>query len=260
MRRHRCFPRACAKAPSQRSARRRSTQPLYLGHPLVQAAVAASRDMPATRGRGRDPPDGAAEELAALCRPARAPAARQAVVRWLREGRAAGAGALSSESGERAPPQDRAEAAAAHRCATAPRRWPSNVDEDALHDAERGEAVRAPGRGGCGRAEALRARVAAGRPLHRGSARSSCGAGGSGLEERLEQAQARRDGATGSEARTEAERALLSAGNAAWPKLDGAIAPAREPRRRRPSSNTSSTSTGAATRRRVSSACSIWTW
>ena len=70
-------------------------QPLYLGHPLVQAAVAASRDMPARVSAVVTLPDGAAEELAALAGQRGCLRLVKLVVRWLREGGAARAGASS---------------------------------------------------------------------------------------------------------------------------------------------------------------------
>ena len=51
----------------------------------------------------------------------------------------------------------------------------------------------------------------------------SCGAARSALDERLEQARQRRDGATGSEARTEAERAAAVASTRDLAELDGPI-------------------------------------
>ena len=50
-----------------------------------------------------------------------------------------------------------------------------------------------------------------------------CGAGGRRLDERLEQARARRDGATGSEARSEAERAAAERWRRSLAEVDGAI-------------------------------------
>ena len=83
--------------------------------------------------------------------------------------------------------------------------------------------------------------------------------GAARLLERLEQARARRDGATGSEARTEAERALLSI-ETQLAELDGPIGQLENRDDDTFQRYLSSTSSGAATRPRVSSACSTWTW
>ena len=200
-------------------------QPLYLGHPLVQAAVAASRDMPARASAVVTLPDGAAEELAAL-------AGQRGCLRLVKlafdgfEKVELLVPVFVSESGRTIPPQ------VAQKLLQAPMRDGSppktvNVDEDALADAEQEvmfevqAAVDADEQKRFERASQQAERYIEDRLLVLRRRRQ-------GLEERLEQARARRDGATGSEARTEAERAAAERGNE--PGRSGrCYPPAREP-------------------------------
>ena len=194
-------------------------QPLYLGHPLVQAAVAASRDMPARVSAVVTLPDGAAEELAALA----GQRGRLRLVKLAFDGFEKVellVPVFVSESGQTVPPQ------VAQKLLQAPMRDGSppqtvNVDDDALDDAEQEvmfevqAAVDADEQKRFERASQQAERYIEDRLLVLRRRRQ-------GLEERLEQARARRDGATGSEARSEAERAVLSV-ETNLAEVDGAI-------------------------------------
>jgi hypothetical protein len=189
-----------AVGPSQKH------QPLYLGHPLVVAAVAASRNMPPRVSAVVSLSENTEEKLAAL-------AGQRGCLRLLKvafdgfEKVELLVPVFVGESGQTIPPQ------VALRLLQAPMRDGSapqavNIDEDALADAEQEvmfefqAAVDAAEEKRFERASLQAERYIEDRLLILKRRRR-------GLEERLDQAQARRDGATGSEARTEAERAVL---------------------------------------------------
>jgi len=182
-------------------------QPLYVGHPLVQAAVAASRDMPSRVSAVVSLSDSADEELAAL-------AGQRGCLRLVKvafdgfEKVELLVPVFVSDSGQTIPPH------VAQKLLQAPMRDGSapqavNVDEDALSDAEQEvmfavqAEVDADEQKRFERASLQAERYIEDRVLVLKRRRR-------GLEDRLEQARGRRDGATGSEARSDAERAVLS--------------------------------------------------
>ena len=194
-------------------------QPLYLGHPLVQTAVAASREMPARASAVVTLPDGTAQELAAL-------AGQRGRLRLIKlafdgfEKVELLVPVFVSESGRTSSPQ------VAQKLLQAPMREVSqpkivNVDEDALADAEQEvifevrATVDADEQKRFERASQQAERYIEDRLLVLRRRRQ-------GLKERLEQARARRDSAPGSEARSEAERAMLSV-ETSLAEVDGAV-------------------------------------